>query len=270
MELFGYFASILMGLSLGLVGGGGSILTVPILVYLFQVNPTLATAYSLFIVGLTSLIGGFQAYLNKQVDFKRGILFAVPSFIGVYGVRSQIMPLIPDTVFEISSYIMTKSILIMMVFAVLMLLASFSMIKSSLAINDTQNKKKKVNYFLIALEGLIVGGVTGFVGAGGGFLIIPALVLLTGLPMKIAVGTSLFIISIKSLFGFLGDVQTQAPLDWYFMFTLVGISILGLFLGVQLKSKVSDHLLKKGFGWFVLIMGFLILSDQIIKVLGNS
>jgi uncharacterized membrane protein YfcA len=264
LAVLGYASSIFMGLSLGMIGGGGSILTVPILVYLFKQDPMLATAYSLFIVGITALVGGIQAFLNGQVDLKKGTIFAIPGFLGVYATRAYVVPSLPRELFKLGEFVVTKSILVMFVFAFLMVLASYSMIKPSKSSTETDTQsKKKTPYFLIALEGLIVGGVTGFVGAGGGFLIIPALVILTGMPMKIAIGTSLMIIASKSLLGFIGDLQTQPFIDWLFLLQIAGIAIVGLFLGAKLKSKLPEHTLKKGFGWFVLIMGMIVLIDQL-------
>lgn len=267
MELYGYLASILMGLSLGMVGGGGSILTVPILVYLFMIDPILATAYSLFIVGLTALVGGLFYYKRGEVDLKTGFIFALPSFIGVYLTRAFVVPQLPNQIFTIGDWVVTKPILIMLVFAILMLLASISMIiaKNPVVMKITEmNPIKKI--ILISSEGLIVGAVTGFVGAGGGFLIIPALVLLVGMPMKIAVGTSLFIIAAKSLLGFIGDVQHQAVIDWSLLLIVASIAIIGLFFGMTLAKKVPEKILKKSFGYFVLVMGAFVLIDQIQKL----
>jgi uncharacterized protein len=266
MELLGYIASIFMGLSLGMIGGGGSILTVPILVYLFGKDPILATAYSLFIVGLTALVGGFSYLKKGEVDLKTGIIFAIPSFIGVYITRAYIVPMLPDPVFEIGTYTISKSLLVMFVFSVLMVAASISMIKNK---NDSKVKNQLssgLRYSLIGIEGLVVGAVTGFVGAGGGFLIIPALVILVGMPMKIAVGTSLFIIAAKSLIGFLGDVQHQNNIEWKLLLLISGIAIAGLFAGILVSKKIPEKVLKKGFGFFVLIMGTFILLDQISKM----
>jgi uncharacterized membrane protein YfcA len=266
METIGYAASLLMGLSLGMIGGGGSILTVPILVYLFAIHPVLATAYSLFIVGLTALVGGL-GYLKKgEVDLKTGFLFAVPSFIGVYATRAYILPHVPDQVFTLGSMTVTKPLLIMIVFAVLMVLASISMIRGRKVKAETKELSPAAKVGLIGLEGLVVGTITGFVGAGGGFLIIPALVVLVGLPMKKAVGTSLFIIAAKSLIGFTGDLQHQATIDWQLLLIISGIAVVGLAGGMQLSRKVSEAALKKGFGYFVLIMGCFVLGDQILKL----
>lgn len=266
MEIIGYVASIFMGLSLGMIGGGGSILTVPILVYLFGTNPVTATAYSLFVVGTTAFVGGISYYKKGEVDLKTGFIFAVPSFIGVYLTRAYIVPALPDPVFSIGSFVFSKPLLIMLVFAILMLVASLSMIR------DKKNEIQKTDFsqttkvIFIGLEGLVIGAVTGFVGAGGGFLIIPALVLLIGMPMKIAVGTSLFIIAAKSLLGFTGDLQHHTEVNWHLLFAITSLAIVGLFAGMAVSNKVSEKSLKKGFGYFVLMMGTLILFDQLKKL----
>lgn len=267
MEIYGYLAAIFMGLSLGMIGGGGSILTVPILVYLFAVNPVVATAYSLFIVGLTALVGG-GVYLKKgDVDLKTGVIFAVPSFVGVYLTRAYVVPQIPDPVFSVGAHSISKALFIMLFFAVLMVLASISMIRGQGPVSSTPKEFSSLNRFLlISTEGLVVGGITGFVGAGGGFLIIPALVILVGMPMKIAVGTSLFIIAAKSLLGFIGDLQQQVYIDWKLLLSVSGIAIGGLFIGMAVSKMLPEKSLKKGFGYFVLVMGAVILFDQIVKL----
>lgn len=262
MELFGYIAAIFMGLSLGLIGGGGSILTVPILVYLFKIDPVPATAYSLFIVGLTALVGGVSYFRKGEVDLKTGITFAIPSFVGVYLTRAFVVPWLPDPTFSLAAVSIAKPLLMMLVFAVLMVAASVSMIRAPSSPATKATLTPTARFFLISIEGLVVGALTGFVGAGGGFLIIPALVLLVGLPMKKAVGTSLFIIAAKSLIGFTGDLGHHA-MDWMLLLTISAIAIGGLFVGLALSKKVSDKILKKGFGWFVLVMGTAILFDQI-------
>lgn len=265
-EIAGYIASIFMGLSLGMIGGGGSILTVPILVYLFGIDPILATAYSLFIVGLTALFGGFNYYKKGEVDLKTGFIFAAPSFLGVYLTRAYVVPNLPDPVFSIGTTALPKALLIMLVFALLMVIASVSMIRTKKEESTKHEFSPTLRFIIIALEGLFVGGITGFVGAGGGFLIIPALVILVGLPMKRAVGTSLFIIAAKSLLGFIGDVQHQPVIDWSLLIKVAVIAIVGLFVGVALSNKVSEKVLKKGFGIFVLVMGSFILIDQMRKL----
>jgi uncharacterized membrane protein YfcA len=207
--LAGLAASLLIGLSLGLIGGGGSILTVPVLVYLFGVDPVMATAYSLFIVGLTSAVGVFPKYKEGLVDVRTGLIFGAPSIATVFLTRQWLVPNIPNTIWQIDDFVLTKSVMLMLIFAILMVAASVSMIRDPKTKTASTESQLSFNYPLIVLEGAIVGVLTGLVGAGGGFLIIPALVLLTKLPMKKAVGTSLLIIAAKSLIGFTSDASQQ-------------------------------------------------------------
>lgn len=262
MEIAGYIASIIIGISLGLIGGGGSILTVPVLVYLFGVEPVLATAYSLFIVGATSLVGTVPKYRQGLVSIKTALIFGAPAIAAVYATRKFIVPAIPDEVFSISGFTVTKSILLMLLFAVLMVFASYSMIKGKKEDGNGETGEQKFNYPMILLEGGVVGVLTGLVGAGGGFLIIPALVLLSKLPMKQAVGTSLLIIAAKSLIGFLGDLGHQV-IDWQLLVVVTALAIGGIFLGNWLSHKIHGDQLKKGFGWFVLVMGIYIIVKEL-------
>ncbi|MBW0160382.1 MAG: sulfite exporter TauE/SafE family protein [Sediminibacterium sp. Gen4] len=263
MEIAGYIASLVIGISLGLIGGGGSILTVPVLVYLFGVEPVLATAYSLFIVGASSLVGAIPKYRQGLVNIKTAIIFGIPSIAAVFATRKFIVPLIPAEVFQIGDFVITKSILMMLLFAVLMVFASVSMIREKSKDNTEEIEEQKFNYPVILLEGAIVGVLTGLVGAGGGFLIIPALVLLSKLPMKQAVGTSLLIIAAKSLIGFTGDLSNYS-MDWTLLSLVTGLAIVGIFIGNQLSKKIDGNKLKKGFGWFVLIMGIYIIAKELL------
>jgi len=263
MEIIGYLASLLIGVSLGLIGGGGSILTVPVLVYLFHVEPVLATAYSLFIVGATSLVGVFPKYKNNMVNLRTAIIFGIPSIISVYATRKWLVPSIPETILNIGSFTLTKALLLMLLFALLMTAASISMIRDKTTNDDhTAPADLKFNYPVILIEGVVVGILTGLVGAGGGFLIIPALVLLSKLPIKQAIGTSLLIIAMKSLSGFVGDLSHTA-IDWSLLLPVTGLAIAGLFLGNTLNTKINAVSLKKGFGWFVLVMGIYIIIKEL-------
>ena len=259
--LFGFAATILAGATMGLIGGGGSILTVPILVYLLEIPPVLATGYSLFVVGLSALVGSVNYFKLGLVNLKAGTIFAVPAFVGVFLARKFLVPALPVEIFNLGNLVVGRDLIVMGVFATLMILASVSMIRGGS--ESEQEGELQFNYPLIALEGLIVGAVTGFVGAGGGFLIIPALVVLAKLPMKQAVGTSLMIIAVKSLFGFLGDLGNQS-IDWGFLALFCLLSIIGIYLGTYLSHFVSSAKLKPGFGWFVLIMGLFILAKETI------
>jgi len=259
MEIAGYIASAFIGLSLGLIGGGGSILTVPVLVYLFSVSPTIAISYSLFIVGYTSLIGAYNNYRRGLVNFKTVILFGSSSITTVFVARKFIIPFLPDVFFKIGSFNVTHSLFVMVVFAILMLAASISMIRNRKPQTEKETKEKP---FILVIYGVLIGLVTGLLGAGGGFLLIPALVILMKLPMKEAIGTSLLIIALNSLIGFLGDIGRHA-IDWKFITIVTAIAIAGIFIGGYFNQKVNSERLKKGFGWFVLIMGIYIIVKEI-------
>ncbi len=261
-DIIGYLAALLVGIVMGLLGGGGSILTVPIFVYLFKINPIFATAYSLFVVGVSALFGAFQNFKKGLVDLRTAIIFSIPAFIAVYATRKYLIPIIPETVLEVAGVVVTRDMAIMVFFAILMVLAAFSMILDKNGLEIQTVGPKKYNYPLIVFEGLGVGLATGIVGAGGGFLIIPALVLLAKLPMKEAIGTSLLIIAIKSLIGFIGDVQ-NLELNWNFLLIFTGISIVGIILGVWATRFVSGKQLQKAFGWLVLLMGIFIIYSEL-------
>ena len=278
MEIIGYIGAILMGLSLGLIGGGGSILTVPILVYLFQVDAVLATAYSLFIVGLTSLVGSVSHMRFGNIHWRTAIVFGIPSIISVFLTRSYLVPMIPDPIFTFgnsvnggAALVITKSVGLLLLFAVIMVMAAYSMIKPAkkdVGLNGGDScvadfDAPSFNYPLILAEGAIVGLVTGLVGAGGGFLIIPALVLLAKWPMKKAVGTSLMIIAAKSLIGFVGDMRGDEVIDWSFLAVFSAIAVVGILLGSWLSKRIPGEKLKPAFGWFVLVMGTYIIIKEL-------
>lgn len=263
MEIFGYVAAILIGISLGLIGGGGSILTVPVLVYLFDTDPLVATYYSLFIVGSTSLIGAFKNYLRKQVNVKIAMLFGLSSILTVILTRRYLLPAIPNTIMDINGFVITKSLLTMVLFSILMVFASLSMIRSGNSKKpETEPKENKAVFVRLMIYGMAIGLVTGLLGAGGGFLLIPALVLLVGLPIKEAIGTSLLIIAMNSLIGFAGDLGA-ATIQWKFLLTIAGIAIGGVLIGTWLGNFIPGAKLKKGFGWFVLITGIYILLKEV-------
>lgn len=269
MELIGFLSAIIIGISLGLIGGGGSILTVPILVYIFNIEPVTATAYSLFIVGVSSLVGVVPKYRMGLVHLKTALIFGTPAILAVLMTRKYMIPAIPDSIATIFGLEITKDILTMVVFAILMITASITMIRKDKNTTSASINDQKFNYPLILIEGIIVGVLTGFVGAGGGFLIIPALVLLSKLPMKMAVGTSLLIIAAKSLIGFLGDLsnKTSAPnseINWNLLLTFTLLAIAGILIGNYLSKKIDGQKLKTGFGWFILIIGIYIIRNELL------
>lgn len=265
MEILGYLFSILIGISLGLIGGGGSILTVPVLVYIFSVDAVTATGYSLFIVGITSAVGTATFFKNKLVNIKTAIIFGIPSIIAVFLTRAFIVPAIPKEIISIGDFVVTKSILMMLLFAILMIAASYSMIKKDKKKSNEQEGPQKFNYPVILIEGFVVGVLTGLVGAGGGFLIIPALVVLSKLPMKEAVGTSLVIIAAKSLIGFFGEAS-DVQMDWTLLLSVSAFAVIGIFIGSYLSKKIDGAKLKPAFGWFVLVMGiYIIIKETLFK-----
>jgi uncharacterized membrane protein YfcA len=259
MEIFGYVLAIFIGIILGLLGGGGSILSIPILVYFFNIEPVLASAYSLFIVGITSFVGAVPKYKEHLVSVEAGLLFGVPSIMSIFATRKWIIPAIPDIIFQTESFALTKRIFILGFFALLMITASISMIAGKKVIEPGPDPK----IGLTILQGILIGFLTGLVGAGGGFLIIPALVFLTGLPFKTAVGTSLFVIAINALSGFLGDVFNYA-MSWPFLLSITALATLGIFIGNGLTRRITSLNLRKMFGWFVLMVALGILSRELL------
>ena len=264
MEYIGYAASICIGLILGLLGGGGSILSIPILVYLFHVDAVMASAYSLFIVGVTSLIGAIPKYKDHLVNIQTGILFGVPSIAAIFATRKWIVPAIPDVIFRMNAFTFSKRLMLLGLFAILMIVASCSIIRGR---SQPQSDDLEWKVPLLVMEGLLIGFLTGLVGAGGGFLIIPALVWLTGLPFKTAVGTSLFIIAINSLLGFLGDLLNHF-MDWTFLLSVTCLAIIGILIGNKLQRRISAEWLRKAFGWMTLAMGTLMLAREILASVG--
>ncbi|GFD73198.1 sulfite exporter TauE/SafE family protein [Alteromonas marina] len=266
MIILGYIAAVLMGMVLGVIGGGGSILTVPILVYLMGVTPDVATGYSLLIVGATAAFGAVRYFKEGLVDVKASILFAVPSIIAVYLTRAFLMPAIPETI-AFQSLTIDKNLGIMVLFAMLMLASAAMMLKkayskSAPATQVIENKQPNVG--LIVIEGAVVGVVTGILGAGGGFLIIPALVLILGMPMKNAVGASLFIIALKSLLGFIGDLQTGIQLEMPLLPLMLVATFIGMAVSTKVAGKLDGAALQKFFAFFTLVIAVFIMTKELL------
>lgn len=266
MDLLGYIASLLIGISLGLIGGGGSILTLPVMVYLFGVSPVTATSYSLFVVGSTSLVGAAQQYRRGTVNIRMALLFAATSVVTVFLTRKWLVPAIPEHIATIHGFSITESWLTMVLFAILMLVSSVFMMRSSGVPDATASAYKKVSIGKLIFYGTAIGLVTGLLGAGGGFLLIPALVLLLHLPMKEAVGTSLLVIALNSLIGFTGNLHDKG-IDWRLLFSVTALAIAGILAGSYLNRKIPAGKLKKVFGWFVLAMGLYILVRELSAAL---
>ena len=261
-QIIAYFLALFVGISLGLIGSGGAILSVPILVYVLHIEPILATSYSLFVVGSTALIGGIQKANQKLVDYKKVFLFGIPTVTAVFLTRFFIVPKIPKTIYLSSNFSISKSILILLIFAIVMIFASLKMIRPLK--EKSINNDLKLNYPKIIFQAILIGFIAGFVGAGGGFLLIPALVFLAKTPMKTAIGTSLFIAATQSLIGFMGDYDSFNLINWTLLLKFSTFAIIGLFIGNQLSKKIAGEKLKTGFGYFVLLMGIYIIIKELI------
>ncbi|MBO73878.1 MAG: hypothetical protein CMD33_01245 [Flavobacteriales bacterium] len=262
MEILGYSLAIAIGVSLGLIGGGGSVLAVPVLAYLFGMDEKVATACSLFVVGTAALVGGLQQHRQGNVDWRTAMVFGLPAIAGVWTVRHFVVPALPHVLFTVGDLELTRRMGMFGLFAVLMLWAAWTML------SNHQHKggsgDVNYNYPLILGEGLVVGALTGIVGAGGGFLIIPALVVLANLEIKKAIGTSLIIIALKSQLGFfLADAMT-ASINWLFLAQFTGLAVVGIFAGTYLGRFIDGARLKRGFGYFVLALAFFIFTIEFI------
>ena len=294
--IWGVALALAVGAIMGLSGAGGSILTVPILVYVVGVDAVTATAYSLFVVGVTSTVGAASYWRRGQVNVRAAVAFSIPSLVVVFFTRSVLVPAIPAQLGTVAGVAVSKDLFILVLFAVIMALAALSMIakpryRLSLTGNATGTAAAtppsptgaheaarpmpgapgaepggsvKVSIPLAALEGTVIGVFTGVVGAGGGFAIVPALVVLSRLPMRVAVGTSLTIIAAKSLAGFAGDVALQGNFDWRLLFAFTALAVVGILAGSRLGRHVPGAKLRPAFGWFVLLAAAGILVRELL------
>lgn len=239
-------ASLLIGVSLGILGGGGSILTVPLLVYLAGMETKEAIATSLFVVGVTSAAGVVSHARAGRVRWRTGLLFGLAGMIGAYA-GGRLAEFIPGSVLLIG-------------FALMMVATAFAMIRGRRAASKKAHHELPV--LRVLLDGIVVGLVTGLVGAGGGFLVVPALALLGGLPMTVAVGTSLLVIAMKSFAGLAGYLAS-VHIDWGFAALVTVTAVVGSLIGGSLAGRIPQDALRKSFGWFVAVMGVFVLSQQV-------
>lgn len=263
MEIIGYAASVLIGVSLGLIGGGGSILTVPVLVYLFGIDTFLATEYSLFIVGISSMAGSVSYFKKGMINFKMAWVFGIPSIISIFLTRIYILPLIPEEIVIIQNVTITKNLFLLLVFAGLMIIASYKMIRNEITTENLDKTTKENTPLRAAGQGAIVGLFTGLVGAGGGFMIIPALVNLLKISMKKAIGTSLFIISLNSFIGFSSSIN-NSDINWRLLLSIAVAAVFGIIVGSHFSKKIDGKKLKPAFGWFILAMGIYIITKEVL------
>jgi uncharacterized membrane protein YfcA len=264
IEVLGFPAMVLMGVVLGTIGAGGSILVVPILVYLFGVAPSIATGYSLVIVGTTALAAAVAYVRRGQSDPRMALVFGFPAIVAVYLTRRLLFPAIPDPVFASGGIVLSKDAAVMVLFAGFALVAAASMLRGSRdAEAQATRRGASLDIPLLASLGFGVGILTGLVGAGGGFMILPVLVLFGGLPMKVAIGTDLIIIAAKSLLGFVGEMQAVEELDYGFVGLITLLPLAGMALGTYLNRLLPASVLRTAFGWFVLAMGGFIVVREV-------
>lgn len=260
MEIIGYVTSLFIGISLGLIGGGGSVMTVPILVYLFHIEPVMATAYSLFIVGTTSASGAWQKWNKGEIDFRIVFIFGIPSLITVYVLRKFLIPIIPEIIYENGWFTVHKGTLTLILFSLLMIAAAIGMLHPQ----EIKRPSMPENAALLIM-GIIVGIISGILGAGGGFIIIPVLMFYASLDIKTAIGTSLLIITMNSLLGFTGDLP-HFSIDWGLLLSITGLGVVGSFIGHYLSGKIQASMIKKIFAWFILIVGLIMLTKELSNI----
>lgn len=262
MEIVGFVLAIGIGVLLGLIGGGGSILAIPVLVYVVHIPPSHATTYSLFIVGIVALIGSIKRAKDALLDYKIALYFGLPSVVAICAMRQWVMPMLPSTFFYLQGVEISKDFLIMFVFGVLMIVASYAMIKKSGTMIVTTHT---IDTYNLAVKGIVVGLISGFVGVGGGFLIIPTLIFSAHLSMKKAVATSLVIIACNALIGFVASLH-NSPIEWIFLWTFAGFTVIGMMIGMYFGSRIAHEKLKTMFGWFVLLIGiYIVIKELILK-----
>lgn len=264
IEFIGYILALLVGISLGLLGGGGAIIIIPVLVYLFKKDVITASSYSLFIVFVSALIGSLRNVTKKSVDIKAAIIFGIPDIIAMYFVRRFIIPIIPKELYNFNEFVFTRDMGILSLFAIIILITSFSMIRGKETNTTDQSKSQDYSSFKLSTKGLLTGALTGLIGIGGGFLIVPSLVFLARLPIKKAVATSLIIITLKSAIGFIGDLQTGLTIEWGFLVVFSLLAVTGIFIGQWVTSKISGQNLKRLFGFFALAMAIFILLKELL------
>lgn len=259
----GFLLAVVVGLTLGLIGSGGTILTVPIFVYVMGVDAVMATTYALFAVGVTSVVGTVRGFFNNEIDLPEACRFGIPSLLTVFLTRTFLLPLVPETI-RFGSFEIHQSIALMIIFALIMFASGISMVISSSSLTGYTLAAEKSSAAKTTILAVLVGLITGVAGAGGGFLIVPALLSVLRLSIRKAVSTSLLIISVNSLFGMLGDMEKIKDFDWFILCGYTLFAIIGIFAGFSLSEKVSSSVLKKVFGYFIICLSIFILCKELL------
>lgn len=262
MIALGAFISLLIGIVLGLIGGGGSILTVPLVHYLFGTSMLLATTYSLIVVSVASGVGIVQRIKSRQVDFKQGLIFVLPSMTVAFVIRRFILPVIPET-FEVVGVQLSLEIIIVSLLITVMLFTAINTLTSRRAPSSEPSSVTSILLF-----GLLTGFLSGFIGAGGGFIIVPILIRL-GMNIRKAVGTSMFIISIQSAVALSGDlfnpqIAAEGGIDWQLVSVITGLTVCGVLFGSYLQRYFSGKLLRILFSMILIVVALGILMQKLI------
>lgn len=266
-QLIGYAGAFAIGLVMGTTGSGGSAMAVPIFNYLFLMDMHSTTAHSLFVVGMSASAGVLLNLRKHRLDWQLSFLFAIPMAITVYLVRRFLLPSIPDVLFHLPTYelTITRDLTIMVLFGVLMAIAAILTIKDGKAKIPVQQEIKK-HPLPVLFFGMLIGVITGITGTGGGFLIVPVLVVFLRLPIKKAIAISLMIIALKSFMGFIGDVGS-VEIDWILLLSFTAISLTGMTIGIQSSHLIAEKNLKKGFGYVVLGISLLVLCKEMVQLI---
>ena len=244
-----------------MLGGGGALLSIPVLVYLFHIEPALATSYSLSLIGVTAISGAYQNIRKKLIDYNAALYYGVPSVISVYAVRRWVMPNLPKVIFTFGDFTVDKNLFILIILAAVMLVAAYKMITTP---NKTEEEPEhEVNHARLAFFAVFIGAFLGLVGAGGGFLMVPALMYFANVHTKKAIGTSLLLVAVNSFIGFIGDMRSHVQIEWPFFFTFLFFSFTGVFIGNYMDNYIQGNKLKKAFGWFILITAVFIVVKEL-------
>lgn len=265
IEIIGYFLSVIIGLSVGLLGGGGAILAVPMLVYFFNVDAEIATGYSLVIVAISSVLSIWQKRgIDGNFSLKIFLQFGLPSILMIYFTKAIFVPQIPNLLIFSPKIILTKNMFLMMVFSVILLLSSISMLGKSKENELNATPTKEHSIFNIMLSGAFVGFLTGIIGVGGAFVIVPALIFFFSMETKEAIKNSLAIVIANSIVGFYGFSRASYHIDWMLLVNISAVSLVGVVIGSRLNKRMSGNNLKNIFGWMNLILSLILILKEII------
>ena len=262
MEIIGYILTFLVGLTLGIMGSGGSILIIPTLIYFFKIETLQATTYSLFLIGITALLGSITKIKSNLVDFKLVLWFGLPSLFSMFLTRNVVISYLPKNISIPIVGNLSQNVYLISAFALIMFLAGYSMITNKQDECIECGEKLKENKSLLIVQGLVIGLISGIFGAGGGFLIIPGLVIFGKTPMKNAVATSLFLVAINSIIGFFSSLNQLHYLNYRLLIILSLLSIVGIFIGNKISKQIRTEQLKPYFGYFILIISIFILIKE--------